>query len=132
MVLRPEENASRREFHRQRLNWTKLVPSQYLRASRQLFKFVDMRAESVENRRPVRQERVGEAGRCGYNRSRHPRARDHGVSADGSSERYGREPQTPATSLCRHSRRKRRPREIDLPHHLWRLVANMEWRTAEH
>src|SRR5271169_5705892 len=95
MVLRPEENAFRRQFHRQRLNCTKLVLSQHLRAGRQLFELVEMRAESVEDGRPRSQERVGAAGRRGGNRSRHPELATMGIAADSSSKCYGRELQTP-------------------------------------
>src|SRR5438034_9563138 len=131
MVLRPEENAFRRQFHRQRLNCTKLVLSQHLRAWQQLFELVEMRAESVEHGRPLSQERVGAAGRRGGNRSRHPELATAGIAADASSKCYGRELQTPAASPCRHARRKPCPRKIDLPRHLRRLVVNMQGRTAE-
>src|SRR5258706_11463678 len=100
MILRPEENASRRQFQRQRLNRTKLVLSQHVRAWRQLFELVDMRAESVENGRPRSQERVGAAGRRGGNRSRHPEFAAAGIAADSSSKCYGRGLQTPAASPC--------------------------------
>src|SRR6266851_10291082 len=100
MVLRPEENAFRRQFHRQRLNCTKLVLSQHVRAWRQLFELIDMRAESVENGRPRSQERVGAAGRRGGNRSRHPELATTGIAADSPSECDGRELQAPAASPC--------------------------------
>src|SRR5438094_7414817 len=131
MVLCPEENASRRQFHRHRLNWTKLVLSQHLRAWWQLFEFVDMRAESIEDGRPLSHERVGAAGRRSSNRSRHPELAPAGIAADSSSECYGRHLHAPAASPCRHARLKRRPRKFDLPRHRWRWVVNMQWRAAE-
>src|SRR4029077_6056690 len=88
MVLRPEENASRRQFQRQRLNRTKLVLSQHLRAWRQLFELVDMRAESVEDGKPRRETQVGAAGRRGGNRSRHPEFAAAGIAADVSSAEH--------------------------------------------
>src|SRR6266478_6422158 len=100
MVLRPEENASRGQFHRQRLNCAKLVLRQHLRAWRQLFEFVDMGAESLKNGRPPSQERVGAAGRRGGNCPRHPEFATTGIAADGSSKCYGRELQTPAACPC--------------------------------
>src|SRR4029077_5280608 len=132
MVLRPEENASRRQSHRQRLNRTKLVLSQHLRAWRQLFEFVDMRAESVKNGRPPSQERVGAAGQRGGNCPRHPELATTRIAADGSTKCYGRELQTPAACPCRHARCECCPREIDLPRYFWGTVVNMQRRTAEH
>src|ERR1700731_2711140 len=100
MILRPEENAARRQFQRQRLNRTKLVPSQHLRAWRQLFELVDLRAQSVEEGRTRREKRVGAAGRRGGNRSRHPEFAAAGIAADGPSECYGPKLQAPAASPC--------------------------------
>src|SRR6516162_8386026 len=90
MVLRPEENVSRRQLHRQRLNWTKLVLSHHDSAWRQLFEFIDMRAESVENERPRTQERVRAAGLRSGDRSRDPELAATGIAADGSAKCYGR------------------------------------------
>src|SRR5215472_661967 len=100
MVLRPEENASRRQFQRQRLNFTKLVLSQHLRTWWQLFKLVDMRAERVENGRPRGEERVGAAGSRDGNCSRHPELAATGIAADGSSKCDCRELQPPTASPC--------------------------------
>src|SRR5690349_18253425 len=102
MVLCPEKKASRRQFHRQRLNCTKFILSEHLRTGRQLFEFVDMRAESVENGRPRREKRVGAAGRRRGNCPCHPELATTGIAADGSSECYSRELQAPAASPCRH------------------------------
>src|ERR1700759_4666188 len=118
MVLRPEENVSRRQLHRQRLNWTKLVLSQHDRAWRQLFEFIDMGAEGVENDRPRTQERGRAAGRRSGNRSRHPELAATGIAADSSSKCYGRKLQAPAACPYGWARCKRCPRKIDLPRHL--------------
>src|SRR6516162_5752230 len=95
MVLRPEENVSRRQLHRQRLNWTKLVLSHHDCAWRQLFEFIDMGAEGVDNE-PRTQERVRAAGRRSGNRSRHSELAATGIAADSSAKGYGRKLQAPA------------------------------------
>ena len=115
VILRAVETAPPWGLYGYRLNGGDLVRRQDLRARRQRFDLVEVRAKRVENGGTGREKRVGPAGFRHGNRPSDRQLASPRVAPDRSPERHRCKLQTPAAAPDRHAGGKGGTSEIDLP-----------------